>query len=49
MLPESVGTFDYAWRYSTTGGRDWVYADLDGSPNGYQPAQAGSLDRDGSR
>ena len=45
MLPESVGTFDYAWRYSTTGGRDWVYADLDGSPNGYQPAQAGLADR----
>ena len=43
MLPESTGTFDYAWRYSTTGGRDWVYADLDGSPNGYSPAQAGSL------
>jgi hypothetical protein len=43
MLPESTGSFDYAWRYSTTGGRDWVYADLDGSPNGYSPAQAGSL------
>ena len=30
MLPESTGTFDYAYRYTTTGGRDWVYADLDG-------------------
>ncbi|HEX9990845.1 MAG TPA: alpha-amylase family glycosyl hydrolase [Chloroflexia bacterium] len=43
LLPEQVGTFDYAYRYSTTNGRDWVYADLDGSPNGYSPAQAGSL------
>jgi len=43
MLPESVGTFDYAFRYSTTNGRDWVYADLDGIGNGYDPAQAGKL------
>ena len=43
LLPESTGTFDYAYRYSTTNGRDWVYADLDGIGNGYSPAQAGSL------
>ncbi|MGQ0602461.1 MAG: alpha-amylase family glycosyl hydrolase, partial [Anaerolineales bacterium] len=43
LLPESVGVFDYAYRYSTTNGRDWTYADLDGIPNGYSPAQAGSL------
>jgi hypothetical protein len=43
MLPESAGTFDYAYRYTTTNGRDWVYADLDGIGNGYSPAQAGSL------
>jgi glycosidase len=43
MLPEAEGTYDYAYRYSTTGGRDWVYADLDGIQNGYSPAQAGSL------
>ncbi|MGE0819853.1 MAG: alpha-amylase family glycosyl hydrolase [Candidatus Nanopelagicales bacterium] len=43
MLPESTGAFDYAFRYSTTDGRDWVYADLDGSGNGYSPSQAGSL------
>ena len=43
MLPESVGTFDYVYRYSTTNGRDWVYADLDGIGNGYSPAQAGDL------
>jgi glycosidase len=43
LLPETTGTFDYAYRYSVTGGRDWVYADLDGIGNGYAPAQAGSL------
>lgn len=43
MLPEAVGTYDYAYRYSTSDGRDWVYADLDGSENGYSPDQAGSL------
>lgn len=41
LLPSSVGTFDYAYRYSTTAGRDWTYADLDGIP--YDPAQAGHL------
>jgi hypothetical protein len=43
LLPETTGTFDYAYRYSVTGGRDWVYADLDGIGNGYSPAQAGDL------
>lgn len=43
MLPETTGTFNYAYRYSTTDGRDWVYADLDGIGNGYSPAQAGVL------
>ena len=43
LLPEQTGTFDYAYRYTTTDGRDWVYADLDGSANGYSPAQAGNL------
>jgi glycosidase len=43
LLPDTIGQFDYAYRYSTTGGRDWVYGDLDGSDNGYSPAQAGSL------
>jgi glycosidase/fibronectin type 3 domain-containing protein len=43
LLPESVGAYDYAYRYTTTGGRDWVYADLDGIGNGYSTAQAGSL------
>jgi glycosidase/chitodextrinase len=43
LLPEATGTFDYAYRYSVTGGRDWVYADLDGIGNGYSTGQAGSL------
>ena len=43
LLPEQVGTYDYAYRYSTTGGLTWLYADLDGTGNGYDPAQAGDL------
>ena len=43
MLPDAIGTYDYAYRYTVTNGRDWVYADLDGIHNGYSPAQAGSL------
>lgn len=43
LLPEAVGTYDYAYRYTVTGGRDWVYADLNGTGDGYSPAQAGSL------
>ena len=38
LLPETAGTFDYAYRYSTTNGRDWTYADLDGIGNGYSAA-----------
>ena len=30
LLPETTGTFHYAYRYTTTGGRDWLYADLNG-------------------
>ena len=30
LLPESIGNFQVVFRYSTDGGRDWVYADLDG-------------------
>jgi glycosidase len=30
LLPDAVGTFDYVYRYTTTGGRDWLYADLNG-------------------
>ena len=48
LLPEVVGTFDYAYRYSTTDGREWVYADLDGISNGYSAGQAGALVVNGS-
>ena len=43
LLPEAVGNYDYAYRYSTSDGRDWVYADLDGTDDGYDPADAGAL------
>ena len=43
LLPEATGSYDYAYRYSTTSGMAWLYADLDGTGNGYDPAQAGSL------
>lgn len=43
MLPHPIGDYDYAVRYTTTNGRDWLYADLDGTGNGYDPAQAGRL------
>ncbi len=43
LLPDALGTYDYAYRYSVTAGRDWLYADLDGTSNGYSPAQAGDL------
>lgn len=36
LLPDKTGTFNYLYRYSTTNGRDWLYADLDG------PITAGS-------
>jgi hypothetical protein len=43
LLPDQTGDFDYAYRYSTTNGREWTYADLDGIGNGYSPSQAGKL------
>lgn len=38
-----LGSYDYAYRYTTTNGREWLYADLDGASNGYSVAQAGAL------
>ena len=38
-----ISQFDYAYRYTVTDGRDWVYADDDGTGNGYDPAHAGAL------
>ncbi len=37
LLLEMTGVFDYVYRYSTTNGRDWLYADLNG------PVSAGAL------
>jgi glycosidase len=43
LLPTEIGEFDYAYRYSTTNGADWTYADLAGIGDGYSPDEAGSL------
>ena len=44
LLPDSVGTFDYVYRYSTTNGRDWLYADQNGPiPTGNLPPNPGKL------
>ena len=37
LLPDHTGTFDYLYRYSTTNGRDWSYADLNGPFSGSPP------------
>ena len=41
--PPQVGRFHYAYRYSVDGGQTWLYADLDGTGNGYQAHQAGVM------
>ncbi len=44
MLPEALGTYDYLYRYSTTNGRDWLYADQNGPLTpGALPANPGKL------
>ena len=44
LLPETTGSFDYVYRYSTTNGRDWLYADLTGPvANNAVPANPGKL------
>ncbi len=44
FLPDSVGTFDYVYRYSTTAGRAWLYADQNGPiAAGALPANPGKL------
>lgn len=30
LIPEATGKYHYVYRYSTTGGRDWMYADQSG-------------------
>jgi glycosidase len=42
MLPEAVGNFDYVFRYSTSNGFEWLYADLNGPHRGeYTSRQPG--------
>jgi hypothetical protein len=44
MLPETVGVYDYLYRYSTSNGRDWLYADLNGPLGaGAPPANPGKM------
>ncbi len=44
LLPDTLGMYDYVYRYSTTGGRDWLYADINGPvPAGSLPANPGKL------
>jgi glycosidase len=44
LQPETVGAFDYVYRYSTNGGRSWLYADLNGPVAvGSNPANPGKL------
>ena len=44
LMPETTGAFDYVYRYSTTGGVYWLYADLNGpvAPNAL-PSNPGKL------
>ncbi len=39
----AAGSYSYAYRFSDDGGFWFTFCDLDGSTNGYQTAQAGSL------
>ena len=44
FLPEAVGSFDYVYRYSTTNGETWLYADLNGPvPDGQPPVNPGKM------
>ena len=44
MLPETTGLFDYVYRYTTSDGLYWLYADLNGPvPVGDTPANPGKL------
>jgi glycosidase len=44
LLPEEVGNYDYVFRYSTTNGHEWLYADLNGPiASGAFPPNPGKL------
>ncbi|HEY3448158.1 MAG TPA: hypothetical protein VGK67_17505 [Myxococcales bacterium] len=42
LAPGATGEYAYAFRFKYQGGA-WAYCDLDGSANGFQPAQQGKL------
>ncbi len=43
VTPEMTGEYSYGWRFSTTGGEDWVYADAGGIVAGPPFEQPGAL------
>ncbi|HEU0245356.1 MAG TPA: alpha-amylase family glycosyl hydrolase [Candidatus Limnocylindrales bacterium] len=44
FLPETTGSFDYVYRYSTTNGATWLYADLSGPvAAGASPSNPGAM------
>jgi hypothetical protein len=44
LLPEAIGSFDYVFRYTTTNGCGWLYADLNGPiDSGAIPSNPGKL------
>ena len=44
LQPEQAGSYDYLYRYSTNGGKDWLYADLNGPiAAGATPSNPGKL------
>jgi len=43
LLPSAIGNFDYAYRYTTTNGRNWLYADLSGPATGTTLANPGNM------
>ena len=42
ITPTSPGSFDYCFRFACSGG-PWLYADRDGTDNGYSSDQAGTM------
>lgn len=43
VVPPAAGAFGYAYRFSADSGATWLYCDLNGSDDGFSPADAGTL------
>ncbi len=43
ITPDATGIYDYAYSFSMDGGLTWLYCDLSGTDDGYDPADAGEL------